>query len=155
MPAFATERLALAGRSEQRAQARKAVGAHDSQRDELGERFFDLGCGWGALLCHAAEKYGVHAFGTTLSQAQFDYVTAKIARLGLQDRVRIELRDCRTVDEPGAFDKIAVAGPYEVQVITGGAPGVSAKGGRMLWCKSSSRPKSGCRIGGTSWLHSW
>lgn len=32
----------------------------------------------------------------------------------------------------GAFDKIAVAGPYEVSVVTGGQPGVSAKGGQNL-----------------------
>ena len=32
----------------------------------------------------------------------------------------------------GAFDKIAVAGPYEVNVVTGGQPGVSAKGGEHL-----------------------
>ncbi len=32
----------------------------------------------------------------------------------------------------GAFEKIAVAGPYEVKVVTGGQPGVSAKGGENL-----------------------
>jgi hypothetical protein len=32
----------------------------------------------------------------------------------------------------GAFDKIAVAGPYDVTVVTGGQPGVSAKGGENL-----------------------
>jgi hypothetical protein len=32
----------------------------------------------------------------------------------------------------GAFDKVAVAGPYEVNVVTGGQPGVSAKGGEKL-----------------------
>lgn len=32
----------------------------------------------------------------------------------------------------GAFEKIAVAGPYEVNVVTGGQPAVSAKGGQSL-----------------------
>ncbi len=32
----------------------------------------------------------------------------------------------------GAFDKLAVSGPYEVNVVTGGGPGVSAKGGSNL-----------------------
>jgi len=31
-----------------------------------------------------------------------------------------------------AFDKVAVSGPYEVNVVTGGQPGVSAKGGENL-----------------------
>ncbi len=33
-----------------------------------GERFLDIGCGWGALVMHAAQKYGVHATGITLSE---------------------------------------------------------------------------------------
>lgn len=32
----------------------------------------------------------------------------------------------------GAFDRIAVAGPYDVKVVTGGQPGVSATGGANL-----------------------
>ena len=40
-----------------------------------GERYLDIGCGWGALLLHAAEKYGVEAHGITLSKNQFDHVT--------------------------------------------------------------------------------
>ena len=32
----------------------------------------------------------------------------------------------------GAFDRIAVAGPYEVNVVTGGQGGISAKGGENL-----------------------
>lgn len=32
----------------------------------------------------------------------------------------------------GAFDKLAVSGPYEVNVVSGGAPGVSATGGANL-----------------------
>ena len=32
----------------------------------------------------------------------------------------------------GAFSKIEVAGPYEVKVVTGGAPGVAARGGANL-----------------------
>jgi cyclopropane-fatty-acyl-phospholipid synthase len=72
-----------------------------------GERFWDTGCGWGGLLTHAAQHYGVTALGTTLSQEQYDYVTAKVARLGLQDRVTVELRDCRSLEADRMFDKVA------------------------------------------------
>jgi cyclopropane-fatty-acyl-phospholipid synthase len=30
-----------------------------------GERLLDIGCGWGGLLIHAAERYGVEALGIT------------------------------------------------------------------------------------------
>lgn len=76
-------------------------------RLQPGDRLFDPGCGWGGLLCHAAQNYGVQAYGTTLSQEQFDHVRAKVARLGLEDRVTVELRDCRSLPDDRIFDKIA------------------------------------------------
>ncbi|MFD2249023.1 cyclopropane-fatty-acyl-phospholipid synthase [Pseudochelatococcus lubricantis] len=80
-------------------------------RLQPGERFLDIGCGWGGLICHAARHYGVKAHGVTLSQAQFDHVRGKIADLGLQDRVTVELKDYRELD--GEFDKIASIGMFE------------------------------------------
>jgi cyclopropane-fatty-acyl-phospholipid synthase len=77
-----------------------------------GERMLDIGCGWGGLVCHAAQHHGVKAHGVTLSRAQHDFAVEKVRRLGLQDRVTIELRDFR--DLAGMeFDKIASIGMYE------------------------------------------
>jgi len=75
------------------------------------DRFLDIGCGWGGLVCHAAQHFGVSAHGVTLSQEQFDFATAKVKRLGLEDRIRIELRDYASVD--GTYDKIASIGMFE------------------------------------------
>lgn len=69
------------------------------------ERMLDVGCGWGGLVCHAAQHYGVRAHGLTLSQEQYDFVREKVARLGLTDRVTVELTDYTGVK--GEFDKIA------------------------------------------------
>ncbi len=80
-------------------------------RLKAGERFLDIGCGWGALVCHAAKTYGVQAHGVTLSQEQFDFAQAKVARLGLQDKITLELRDYNTLD--GQYDKIASIGMFE------------------------------------------
>ncbi|MBW3540457.1 MAG: cyclopropane-fatty-acyl-phospholipid synthase family protein [Planctomycetes bacterium] len=80
-------------------------------RLKAGERMLDIGCGWGGLICHAASRYGVHAHGVTLSQTQFDYTQEKIRRLGLEDRVTVELRDYSTLE--GTWDKIASIGMYE------------------------------------------
>jgi cyclopropane-fatty-acyl-phospholipid synthase len=76
-----------------------------------GERFLDIGCGWGGLVCHAAQNFGVVAHGVTLSQAQLAFAKEKIARLGLEDRVTVELKDYR--DLAGTFDKIASIGMFE------------------------------------------
>jgi cyclopropane-fatty-acyl-phospholipid synthase len=80
-------------------------------RLKAGERFLDIGCGWGGLICHAAEAYGVSAHGITLSQNQLEFARAKVKRLGLQDRVTIELMDYSAMS--GRFDKIASIGMYE------------------------------------------
>ncbi|WP_376094149.1 class I SAM-dependent methyltransferase [Roseomonas sp. CCTCC AB2023176] len=81
-------------------------------RLQPGDRMLDIGCGWGGLVCHAAQHHGVTAYGVTLSQAQHDFAQDKIARLGLQDRVTVELRDFRSI-EGREFDKVASIGMYE------------------------------------------
>jgi cyclopropane-fatty-acyl-phospholipid synthase len=80
-------------------------------RLKSGDRMLDIGCGWGALVCFAAKNYGVTAHGITLSQAQYDYVTAKVKEMGLQDKVKVEIRDYITLD--GEYDKISSIGMFE------------------------------------------
>ena len=93
-----------------------------AQRDKLemicrklrlkpGDRFLDIGCGWGGLVCHAAQHHGVTAHGITLSQEQLDFAREKVARLGLSDKITLELKDYASVE--GKFDKIASIGMYE------------------------------------------
>jgi len=76
-----------------------------------GERFLDIGCGWGGLICHAVKTYGVTAHGVTLSTEQLAFAQEKAERLGIADRVTLELRDYRELT--GTFDKIASVGMYE------------------------------------------
>ncbi len=76
-----------------------------------GDRFLDIGCGWGALICHAAQHYGVKATGVTLAEEQAELAREKVARLGLQDRVEIVLKDFSEME--GEFDKIASIGMFE------------------------------------------
>ena len=78
-----------------------------------GERFLDIGCGWGSLVMWAAEHYGVEAVGVTLSRNQHDYARARIRELGLETRCKVRLLDYRDVPETRAFDKIASIGMFE------------------------------------------
>lgn len=93
-----------------------------AQRDKLdmicrklrlkpGDHLLDIGCGWGALVCHAAKHYGVRAVGVTLAEEQFAFAKEKVTRLRLQKKVTIELRDYSLVK--GQFDKIASIGMFE------------------------------------------
>jgi cyclopropane-fatty-acyl-phospholipid synthase len=80
-------------------------------RLQPGERMLDIGCGWGGLVCHAAQHFGVQVHGITLSQAQHDYAQEKIAHLGLGDQVTVEI--CDYADHQGEYDKISSIGMSE------------------------------------------
>ncbi|MGW5053777.1 class I SAM-dependent methyltransferase [Actinokineospora sp. NPDC004072] len=89
----------------------------DAQRDKLdlvcaklglapGMRLLDVGCGWGALAIHAARHHGVRVTGITLAREQREFAMARVAELGLADRVEVRLQDYRDLaDEP--YDAIS------------------------------------------------
>ena len=77
-----------------------------------GMRLLDVGCGWGGMVMHAAEHYGVVATGITLSQRQHELAAERIARAGLGGRVEVRLQDYRDLpDEP--YDAISSIGMFE------------------------------------------
>ncbi|MFJ1302193.1 class I SAM-dependent methyltransferase [Pseudomonadota bacterium AL_CKDN230030165-1A_HGKHYDSX7] len=78
-----------------------------------GERFLDVGAGWGGLLLWAARHYGVQATGITLSRHQQAHVQREIDALGLGGQVRIALQDYRELEADPPFDKIASVGMFE------------------------------------------
>jgi cyclopropane-fatty-acyl-phospholipid synthase len=78
-----------------------------------GERLLDIGCGWGGLILHAAQHYGVDALGITLSDNQAKLANERIAQAGLQDRCRVEVRDYRDLNETTRFDKLVSVGMVE------------------------------------------
>ena len=82
-------------------------------RLEPGERLLDIGCGWGALICWAAARYGVTAVGVTLSEPQVDGARRRIAAAGLVGRVEVRCEDYRDIAGEAIFDKIVAVGMYE------------------------------------------
>ena len=95
----------------------------DAQRDKLelicrklglrpGMRLLDVGCGWGALVIHAAREHGVQAVGITLSQEQAEYARKQVVAAGLTESVEVRVQDWRDVDDD-PFDAIASIGMAE------------------------------------------
>ena len=76
-----------------------------------GETLLDIGCGWGAMLIHAAKHYGVTGHGVTLSQAQTELARARIKEQGLEDKITIHLKSYTEMQ--GGFDKISSIGMFE------------------------------------------
>lgn len=97
------------------AQAQEAKLDHICRKLMLrgGDRFLDVGAGWGGLLLWAAENYGVEGHGITLSKNQHAHVNTLIDERGLRGRVTMELRDYRELPEDEPFDKIASIGMFE------------------------------------------
>lgn len=79
-----------------------------------GETLLDIGSGWGWLIIRAAQEYGVNALGITMSQEQYQKTKERIAELGLDELVAVELLDYRELSVGGrTFDKVASVGMLE------------------------------------------
>jgi cyclopropane-fatty-acyl-phospholipid synthase len=96
-----------------RAQVQKLDMVCRKLRLKPGETVLDIGCGWGAFACHAAQNYGVKVHGVTLSEQQIALARQKVERLGLTDKVTIELADYSLIEGDGRFDKITSIGMFE------------------------------------------
>ncbi len=85
-------------------------------RLQSGERFLDIGCGWGGLIMHAAQRYGVQATGITLSENQFALAKDRVREAGLHGKVEVLLLDYRNAPShfsEASFDKVASVGMFE------------------------------------------
>ncbi|MFJ1587260.1 class I SAM-dependent methyltransferase [Streptomyces sp. NPDC088197] len=89
----------------------------DAQRDKLDlictrlglgpeARLLDIGCGWGSLTLHAAERYGARVTAVTLAAEQAAYVRQEVKARGLSDLVDVECRDYRDI-RGGGYDAVA------------------------------------------------
>lgn len=102
-----------------------AEGLDDAQIDKLdiicrklelnpGDRFMDIGCGWGSLALYAAAMYHAQTRGITVSKSQARVAAQRISRAHLGDLCFVELRDYRDApDLPWRFDKLASIGMFE------------------------------------------
>ena len=76
------------------------------------DRLLDVGCGWGSLVLHAAERFGTRAVGITLSEPQAELARERIGAAGLAGRCEVRVEDYREVRD-GPYDKVASVGMVE------------------------------------------
>ena len=72
-----------------------------------GQRILDIGSGWGSFIGYAAEKYGVNAFGITVSREQKELADKLYKNFSAETR----LQDYRDINEK--FDHIVSLGMFE------------------------------------------
>ncbi|MFL0796390.1 MAG: cyclopropane-fatty-acyl-phospholipid synthase family protein [Cellvibrionaceae bacterium] len=68
------------------------------------DHLLEIGTGWGYLAIHAAMFYGCKVTTTTLSEEQYAYAKAKVAELGLSDKITLLKTDYRELT--GEYDKL-------------------------------------------------
>ena len=78
-----------------------------------GDHLLDVGCGWGALIRHAARCYGVEAVGITLSAQQAAWAQVQQRREGLDGRCQVIVADYRGLPLTRQFNKIVSVGMVE------------------------------------------
>ena len=99
-----------------------ANGIDQAQKDKLdhicrklrlkpGDRLLDIGCGWGAMLIHAAKHYGAVGHGVSLSEEQTLLARERIRAEGLEDKITIDIKSYTELD--GSYDKISSIGMFE------------------------------------------
>jgi cyclopropane-fatty-acyl-phospholipid synthase len=136
---------------------RKGQSLHDAQTAKLdmicrkldlktGMHLLDVGCGWGSLILHAAQRYGVRATGITLSAQQRDFTVARAAERGLAERVEVRLQDYRDLSQPASlYDAVASiemgehVGERQYPVYVGILHRALTPGGRLLLQQMSRR----------------
>ena len=102
-----------AGEPLEKAQRQKLDHVCRKLRLKTGERFLDIGCGWGSLAIHAA-SCGAQAHGITLSFEQAATAQSRIHGAGLDGDCTAEFRDYRELEgRLPQFDKIASVGMFE------------------------------------------
>ena len=76
-----------------------------------GMTLLDIGCGWGATMMRAIEKYDVNVVGLTLSKNQQAYVEKRFAESASPRTKRVLLEGWEQFDEP--VDRIVSIGAFE------------------------------------------
>ena len=86
------------------AQRRKYKRLADLADIQPGDKVLEIGCGWGGFAEYAAAERGAVIDGITISQAQHDFATRRIATAGLSDKAHIRMCDYRDLNQ--RYDKI-------------------------------------------------
>jgi len=64
-----------------------------------GDKILEIGCGWGGFAEYIGKKYDVKLDCITISKKQFEYAKERIHRCGLNEKVNIQIKDYRDLED--------------------------------------------------------
>lgn len=80
-------------------------------RLQKDEKLLDIGCGYGALLIHAATNYNVQGTGITISKHHYKKAKEQVEKHGLSNRIKILFKNHNQIE--GKYDKVVSVGMME------------------------------------------
>ena len=65
----------------------------------VGDKILEIGCGWGGFAEFVGKHYDIKMDCITISQKQFNYASKRIFQNGLNEKIKIKLKDYRDVKD--------------------------------------------------------
>ena len=95
----------------QQSQENKYARLAESLRLENNHTVLEIGCGWGGFMEHIIQHYDVSMTGVSISQAQCDFASKRMAKLAGGNKGLVAFKDYRNIE--GQFDRIVSIEMFE------------------------------------------
>ena len=83
----------------EKAQLNKYKKLVDLIKPKSGDKILEIGCGWGGFAEFIGKNYDVKLDCITISKKQYDFAKQRIHDIGLNDKIKIEMKDYRDVND--------------------------------------------------------
>ena len=71
----------------------------DLIKPKSGDKILEIGCGWGGFAEFIGKNYDVKLDCITISKKQYDFAKQRIHDIGLNEKIKIEMKDYRDVND--------------------------------------------------------
>ena len=82
----------------EKAQMNKYKKLIDLIKPNAGDKILEIGCGWGGFAEFVGKNYDVKLDCITISKKQFEFAKQRIHKIGLNEKINIEMKDYRDVN---------------------------------------------------------
>ena len=83
----------------EKAQMNKYKKLVDLIKPKSGDKILEIGCGWGGFAEYMGKNYDVKLDCITISKKQYDFAKQRIHDIGLNEKIKIEMKDYRDVND--------------------------------------------------------
>ena len=67
-------------------------------KPKMGDKILEIGCGWGGFAEYIGKNFDIKLDCITISKKQFEFAKQRIHKIGLNEKINIEMKDYRDVN---------------------------------------------------------